>query len=72
MTCTTCGLLEKKNGGFYCHRFRKTVSGEEAERIRDCLYYCPVITEEGEPLSPQQHLIMQDQDLKRKKMRGPV
>ncbi len=74
MKCITCGLLEKAAERYYCLRFKKVVSPTEAEgeANSNCIYHCKVITEGGEPLTPGQHLIMQDQDLRGKKMRGPV
>lgn len=74
MKCITCGLLEKETGRFYCLRFKKEVSPDEAEGKSEweCIYYCKIMTEAGEPLTPRQHLILQDQDLRGKKMRGPV
>lgn len=66
--CSECGLLES----LYCHRFEKEVPKEGLNVARDCLYFCQVIYEDGEPLTPRQHLIMQNKDLKSRNMRGPV
>lgn len=74
MKCSTCGLLEKDSERLYCLRFKKVVNQAEVDGRSDwvCIYYCKVITEAGEPLTPRQHLILQDQDLRSKKMRGPL
>ncbi len=70
--CTECGLLEKKSSSFYCHRFEKEINPQALGAAEDCLYFCRPIYEEGEPLTPRQHLLMQNKDFKSKKMRGPV
>ncbi|MDO9535285.1 MAG: hypothetical protein Q7J85_08135 [Bacillota bacterium] len=70
--CSECGLLEKRSESFYCHRFDKGRTREEFNAAQDCLYFCQQIYEDGELLTPQQHLIMQNNQLKSKRMRGPV
>lgn len=70
--CNECGLLEKKSRSYYCHRFKKEIGSKEFNIARDCLYFCQLIYEDGEPLTPRQHLIMQNQEFKSKRMRGPV
>jgi len=70
--CNKCGLLEIVGEVLYCHRFKKELSEEEFASREDCSYFCQVIHEGEEPLTPKQHLIMQDNELKRKKMRGPL
>jgi hypothetical protein len=70
--CSECGLLERISESLYCHRFEKEISEEEFPVERGCLYFCQVIYEDGEPLTPRQHLIMQNKELKSRKMRGPV
>lgn len=74
MKCLTCGLLETEVERYYCLRFKKEIVPDEAKKESgwDCIYHCRVLTEAGEPLTPRQHLILQDQDLRSKKMRGPV
>ncbi len=39
---------------------------------QDCIYYFKEQYEEGELLTPQQHLLLQDQDKRSKKMQGPM
>jgi hypothetical protein len=73
LKCFSCGLLEKDNGQDYCLRFNKEIQPQDEREISwDCIYYCKIVFEDGEPLSPRQHLILQDQDFRSKKMRGPL
>lgn len=73
MRCYTCGLLEKENERNYCLRFNKEFNSENERELNwDCVYYFKIVSEDGEPLTPRQHLILQDQDFRSKKMRGPL
>ena len=70
MECTTCGLLDRSKDPGYCMRFNKTIT--DTGVAEDCIYYLREKYEDGEQLTPQQHLIMQDQDFRSKKMQGPM
>jgi hypothetical protein len=69
MKCSSCGLLDTKVNPGYCLRFKKTVIDGERD---SCIYFLKEIYEDGEKLTPQQHLLLQDQDLRSKKMQGPM
>lgn len=70
MECTTCGLLDISKDPGYCVRFKKAITDTSVGK--DCMYYLKEKYEDGELLTPQQHLIMQDQDFRSKKMQGPM
>lgn len=70
MDCTTCGLLEKKVLPNSCLRFKKNI--EDYSVGQNCIYYFKEQYEDGELLTPQQHLLLQDQDKRSKKMQGPM
>ena len=70
MTCLNCGLLDKKTNSNYCPRFKKKIS--DIGVGNDCIYFIKEIYEDGERLTPQQHLLIQDQDFRSKKMQGPM
>lgn len=70
MDCSGCGLLDKSVSPGYCLRFKKSIFN--ISRGDHCIYFFREIFEEGERLTPQQHLIMQDQNIRSKKMQGPL
>lgn len=70
MTCTNCGLLNKEAMSGYCMRFKKKI--EDTHAGKDCIYFFKEIYEDDELLTPQQHLLIQDQDFRSKKMQGPM
>ncbi len=70
MECITCGLLDRSKDIDYCVRFKKKIY--DLAEGEDCIYYLKFKYEEGERLTPQQHLLMQDQDFRSKKMQGPM
>lgn len=70
MECTACGLLDRSKDNDYCVRFKKKIS-DPAEG-KDCMYYLKFKYEDGELLTPQQHLIMQNWEFRTKKLQGPM
>lgn len=70
MNCLHCGLLKMEDREGFCFRFKKNINLNKPET--DCIYYIKRMYEDGEALSPQQHLILQDQDFRSKKMQGPM
>lgn len=72
--CIDCGLLDKdkKKGIYICVRFEKEIPEEKSAAEIECGYYLDNIFEDGEPLSPRQHLIMQEGERRSRKMRGPI
>jgi len=70
MNCSYCGLLDTKVSPSYCLRLKKIVNnGSEGDH---CIYFLKELYEDGERLTPQQHLLKQDQDFRSKKMQGPL
>ena len=73
LKCTDCGLLDLSNqGNYYCVRYKKLVLENELTKAEKCRYYFFPKSEEGENLTPQQQLIMQNAEQQSKKLRGPV
>ncbi len=70
MNCKNCGLLDQQSSPTYCLRFKKAIKKDSDGE--ECIYYQKVLLEDGEKLTPQQHLIMQDQEFRSKKMQGPI
>lgn len=66
--CTGCGMAAAVESGgekeLYCVARRRPVAGPEAAY---CLYYMPPVVEEGEALSPRQHLLLKEDEFLRKK-----
>jgi len=70
--CIDCGLLDQKEEQFKCVRFDKVLSKDSINDEINCLYYKAQVYEEGEPLSPEHHLLMQNNENRSRKMRGPI
>jgi hypothetical protein len=68
--CTKCGLFVTGEGK--CLWYKKQLSEREVAAGDDCLYFTGIIYEDGEPLSPHQHIMFKQQDVNSKKMQGPV
>jgi hypothetical protein len=77
--CKECGLLERRDKNPCCIRvnpccirFKREITIKEIFKEKECPYFYNIIWENEEPLSPLQHLIMQNEELKSRKMQGPV
>lgn len=72
VSCFDCGIAGEDNGILRCYKYGCSV--EEAAKMHKelCPYFIRKILEEGEPLTPQQHLLMIEQELSSRHMKGPV
>lgn len=63
--CSGCGLAERRVEGIYCAARKKVLGGET--EAGECFYFMPPVVEEGKPLSPQEHLLLKENEILRKK-----
>ncbi|MFA5880861.1 MAG: hypothetical protein WC834_01595 [Eubacteriales bacterium] len=70
--CIECGIAGEENGIWKCYKYNCTIA--EAVKIHKdaCPNFIKRIFEDGEPLTPQQHLLMSEQELSSRHMKGPV
>jgi hypothetical protein len=71
-TCAGCGLSVRVDCGYQCYVSKQVYAGEDLSKLRDCLYYCQPLEEDGEPLSPEQLLLLRQNELDQKRLRGPL
>jgi hypothetical protein len=70
-SCENCGLCMKENNDLLsCIKYETLHNSKEDKE--SCLYYIETIIEDGEPLLPMQHLLLKEQELKSRKMKGVV
>lgn len=69
--CNNCGLGIKENSGLVsCFKY-KTVNNPQEDK-EGCIYYIEAKCEGGEPLSPLQHLLLKEENLRARKMKGVI
>lgn len=68
--CKQCGLYDVQQQE--CCWFRKRLTSEEIALSGNCIYFTEIVYEDGEPLTPFQHVLLKKGDLDSKKMQGPV
>ncbi len=65
--CGIAGVVEQNK--FECAKFKKAFTlGENI--LTNCNYFIEKIIEDGEPFTPQQHLLIKEQELSAKHMKG--
>lgn len=65
-----CYITYENNGLVSCFKY-KTLSNPQDDK-ESCLYYIERMNEDGEPLSLLQHLLLKEEDLRARKMKGVV
>lgn len=72
--CINCGIAEPPeiDETKYCLKFKKYINGQDLYEENKCQYFINQIHENGELLSPLQHLLYKETELNSKKMRGPI
>jgi len=70
-SCENCGLGTKENTDLIsCFKY-KTLNDSQEDK-EGCIYYIATMSEEGETLLPLQHLLLKEEELKARMMKGVV
>lgn len=68
-----CGIAQHQaNGQKWCLKYLVDVSEGSPQNKADCYYFIEPQFEDGEPMTPQQNLMLKECDLASRRMRGPV
>ena len=69
--CGNCGIAINQDGdSVECFKFGK--KNTLIVNTEKCDYYSEVIHEDGEAMTPLQHLLLKEQELKSRKMKGVI
>jgi len=66
MTCQECGIYEKG----LCYYLKTKVF--DLNRAATCTYFIAIRFDGNEPFSPEEHLFFKEQELKSRKLKGPL
>lgn len=69
-TCDNCGLGIIENDFIRCFKY-KAMNDPQDEK-ESCMYYTATMFEDNEPLSPLQHLLLKEEEIKRRHMKGVI
>lgn len=70
-TCENCGLgIIESNGQIRCFKY-KTLNDPKEDK-QSCTYFKEIVIEEGELLLPLQHLLLREEELKARMIKGVV
>lgn len=70
--CLHCGFGVQDGDAWQCFKYRKLTSEAVLVNPEGCLSFIERQFEEGEPLTPVQHLLLLEQELKRHHMKGTI
>ncbi|VBB06446.1 Hypothetical protein LUCI_1678 [Lucifera butyrica] len=70
--CFLCGIASKRDNRLWCEKYQVVVTEDDPNNKNDCHYFMEVVIEDGEPLSARQHLMLKENELASRKMRGTV
>ncbi|HEY5586244.1 MAG TPA: hypothetical protein VIK78_17345 [Ruminiclostridium sp.] len=69
--CENCGIAIIKNlESVECFKFGKKSVSKDSEN--SCTYHTDIRYEDGEAMTPLQHLLLKEQELKARKMKGVI
>ena len=70
-TCKNCGIaIENDVDPVECFKFGKKDVSEDTGK--NCIYHIDIQYEDREAMTPLQHLLLKEQELKARKMKGVV
>ena len=70
--CVECGIAEPAGEGkLECVKYRKIFAAGE-NFLNGCHYFSEKTFEDGEMLSPLEHLLIKEQEINSRHMKGPV
>lgn len=72
--CEKCGIAEELESGqkWVCLKYKKNLNSSEIDQEHDCSFFMPIRYESGEALSAFEHLLIREQEVSGKKMKGPI
>lgn len=70
--CSSCGLAVIDSLKLVeCFKFGKKIFEQDTEE-ESCVYYMEIKYEDGDAMTPLQHFLLKEQELKARKMKGVV
>lgn len=72
VNCKECGIAGEENGIWRCYKYNLSIEETVKMHTDACPYFLKRIYEEGEPLTPLQHLLISERELLSRHMKGPI
>lgn len=74
ITCKKCGIADEvdQQQRWFCLKYKKELTVEEVSQEHDCSFFIPIRYENDEALSSFEHLLLKEQEVTGKKMKGPI
>jgi len=70
--CIKCGILMRNKETPRCYRYGTYPTTAELNRERDCPYFIEPQYDAGEPMPPEELVLIKEQDMKMRKMQCPI
>lgn len=70
--CVACGILMHTEATPRCYRYGIYLNDAELNQDRDCPYFIEPHYDEGEPMPPEELVLLKEQDMKLRKMQCPI
>ena len=72
VNCNQCGIARRENSKLRCLKYQYLMPPNSEETLRTCSYFTALIEEDGEVLSPEEHLMLKEVEMKSRGFKGPV
>lgn len=70
--CARCGIAKRENGRLRCVKYHYLMTPQTPETERECSYFTPFMEEDGELLSPEEHLMLKEVEMQARGFKGPI
>ncbi|WP_066633236.1 hypothetical protein [Desulfolucanica intricata] len=70
--CARCGIAKRENDRLRCMKYHYLMMPQTPEAERECSYFTPLVEEDGELLSPEQHLMLKEVEMRARGFKGPI
>lgn len=72
--CINCGIAEPPENSEtkYCLKYKKYINDKDLFEKNNCQFFINYMYENGELLSPLQHLLIKEMDINAKHLKGPI
>ena len=74
VSCAECGIAKKhEDGKVRCLKFNSLLFvGGIDDTSKECHYFTPFMEEDGELMTPEEHLMLKEVEMQARSFKGPI
>ncbi|SFG81320.1 hypothetical protein SAMN05660649_02771 [Desulfotomaculum arcticum] len=72
INCASCGIAKRENNKLHCLKYHHLMSPDTPGTERECTFFTHLMEEDGEVLSPEEHLMLKEVEMQARGFKGPI